>query len=474
MSDYYEEFKPIRNKLSKINLFFILNFISRETKREQTRIVPEVINFLYSNALMFCPTLKNIREVHTEKDIIKIINEIEELDLKITGSTIEKFEWDWFVKLYENQSKYKRHSFQFQLFRYYFIYSSPKLSDLFLKKFGIDYVNFLRSSVLLYSVFEKLNWKIEKNELEALIRTHEEKSHTSLMNNIEVTLSILSSDIITTRNSLKEKMKYDENVFFQYSFSHLVNPIIKIDQFLCCPNSNLLLNQFTGGVYYLLNMHKLQGTSGNIYGQEYENYIGIILNKLLTDGYKLFHDEIYKRNGIEIRPPDWIIVEDESIVMIECKTKRKVINEKIFRNDTNDSYIQFAITTLFQLYQRINDFINNYYGFLDYDHTKTIIPIILFLEDDLYIDIDFRITNPLKELLKSEGIDEKIVEEFPAKYYSTSIFEFEVFLMFKYGFKKYFNMKSKNLISPDEDAGFSYNKIFSEEFEEIFVEPFKH
>ena len=472
MSGYYIELKPFLNKLSKINIFFILNFVSNEIKREQARYVPEVINFLLSNALIYCTTLKDSRFVHTEKDIIEILNKIEDLNLKISDSIFKKFNWDWFVKLYENQAKYNKHSFQFQVLRYYYIYSSPKLAEQFINNYGVNYIDFLRSSIVIYSLFEKKNWIFSANELDTLFRKQEEKTPLNLKDSLNLSLSLLSTDLFSLRNSLKEKMKYDENMFLQFSYPHLIKPIFKIDNYLCCPNTNVLLNQFTGGLYYLLELNQLQGELGEEYGKAFEKYIGLIFNKLSTERFNVISEFKYFRKGVEIRSPDWIIVEDDSVTMIECKTKRKIISEKKFIEDLSDSYIQFAITTLCKLYQKVNDYINDKFECITYDRNKSIIPIVLFLEDDLYIDIDNKISKPLKNLLKSKGLDDNIVDIYPPKFYNTSNFEYEVFLMFKYGFKNYFRMKSNNQITHDEDAGYSYNKIFSVEFNDLFINPF--
>lgn len=472
MQDFFEDFKPIRNKLTKINLHDVLDFISNETKRDEPRIIPETINFLYSNALIYCDIYGHLNNANAKKEIFRIIKDIEELNFKVVDPMLSKTGLDCFVKLYENQTIYKSSSFYYQLFRYYNIYSNSVLSSVFKEKFGFEYKDFMQSAVILQVLFLE-NWKVSAIELEKLIVAQTLNSEKSLIENLNKTLNILSVDIEIIKEELKCKIKYDENMFFQYGYHHLVKPIIKVHNALCCPNNRLLINQFTSGMYYILAINSIQGIVGNEYGKAFEKYIGLVLERNNIDKLRILSEPKYHIGKQELKSSDWIVIENESIVMIECKTKRKQISDKLYDIIEVEHANSYAVDILFQIYQRINDYINNRIDNLKFSPIHNIIPIIVFLEDDLYLDLDHRITNLVKQKLKDKGIIESLVEQYPPHYYTSSMFESDVPLMFKYGFSNFFSMKSNNEISIDSDDYKQAKNIFEDDFKDLFINPFQ-
>ena len=73
--NFFSEFKPIRNRLRKIGLFEVLDELYRLMKLRKPRFVPEVYEFTYVNALIYCP-LESDRGVNFQKEFDKVLIQI--------------------------------------------------------------------------------------------------------------------------------------------------------------------------------------------------------------------------------------------------------------------------------------------------------------------------------------------------------------------------------------------------------------
>jgi hypothetical protein len=53
MTDFYDAFKPVRNKIKSLNVFSSLNILFSMLKSKKKGIIPEAAEFLYIHILIY-------------------------------------------------------------------------------------------------------------------------------------------------------------------------------------------------------------------------------------------------------------------------------------------------------------------------------------------------------------------------------------------------------------------------------------
>ncbi|MBI2910127.1 MAG: hypothetical protein HYX92_21000 [Chloroflexi bacterium] len=112
-----------------------------------------------------------------------------------------------------------------------------------------------------------------------------------------------------------------EQGFEPYNLNPLINwPLIKLgDQEYVLPLPRYLLYRVSSGVYYEL-VREDQGRFGGILGRAFEIYVGDILRDL-PGVPELLPEQSYEIDGQKNVSCEWMIVDGESAVLIECKTR---------------------------------------------------------------------------------------------------------------------------------------------------------
>ncbi|MEA5128309.1 MAG: hypothetical protein VB074_09005 [Proteiniphilum sp.] len=466
--NYFSEFKPIRNRLRKIGLFEVLDELYRLMKLRKPRFVPEVYEFTYVNALIYCP-IESDRGVNFQKEFNKVLIHISALHYKIDTHYINKIDdpFGFIRKSYLNQDKSRVGHYMNQFIRYYHIFSDSSLSCHIETKIGISYYDFMLCSFWLTGKF-KDNYHISKHYFFPANSSNTPFNET----NMSKVLGLLSDDYVSIKSRLKSEMVYDEDAFLFFGKGHIRTPIIHYNSHLICLYPGVLLKQATAGVYYTAEIYDKKYNLNNQFGKGFEKYIGIILNKLNKDGKYKITPEIKYNKGVN-KTSDWIVIEDSSLVFIECKTKRQILETKLYSSGTDeDSGLQdYAANEISKIYKVYNDYRNNEISDLKYDSSKSFIPIIVFLEDGFYLDINKEIPAKIKEILLSKGISPELVDEYPFHIFSVSDFEYKLQIMFKMGFSTYFTKLAAGEISQDYIERFDYIDYFSDDFVDLFITP---
>lgn len=466
--NFFSEFKPIRNRLRKIGLFEVLDELYRLMKLRKPRFVPEVYEFTYVNALIYCP-LESDRGVNFQKEFDKVLIQISELHYKINTYYINRIDdpFGFMRKGYLNQDKLRVGHYMNQFFRYYHIFSDSSLSSHIETKIGISYYDFMLCSFWLTRKL-KDNYHISKHYFFRANSSNTPLNET----NMSKVLGLLSDDYVSIKNRLKSEMVYDEDAFLFFGKGHIKTPIIQYNSHLICLYPGVLLKQATAGVYYTAEIWDNKFNLNNQFGKGFEKYIGIILNKLNKDEKYEITPEIKYHKGIN-KTSDWIVTEDSSLIFIECKTKRQILETKLYSSGTDeDSGLRdYAANEISKIYRVYNDYRNNKISDLKYDSSKAFIPIIVFLEDGFYLDVDKEIPAKIKEILLSKDISPELVDEYPFHIFSASDFEYKLQIMFKMGFSTYFTKSSAGEISQDYIERFDYIDYFSDDFVDLFITP---
>lgn len=476
MSDFFEDFKPIRNKIRKLKLEYCLEQIRIEKGRRSCRLVPEVIEFLYVNCLIYAGENENIINNDADKIWRSILIQTNKLMDSHYSLPIENNVIRWFHASYLNQLKCRDNNYIDKIYRYYYIFSRPNLDDFVSNVLGVKYKDFVCCSVLLYSYF-----KFKNNCMERNYYLNNRFENTSISKeNMSKTIQILSISLENLKCKLKdEALSNNDHPFITYDYSHVKQPIIEYGNYYFCLYHEYLLSQLTSGIYYIAKIYERESGMSNYFGSAFEDYVGLVLdknkskNKLSCVLHKEYSYTV-SRNNIS-KTSDWIIETDDSIVFFECKTKRLKIESKsqFVVNSSLEVDLNEITKAVKQLYVVYSDYINGKIDKLKYNSSKRFVPIVITLEEWYagISDIAEKINVGLKCILRSKGFDTSVVDTFPFKIYSIENFEYELQYMFSMGFDTYFkNIKNVNVLDElKKDVEIEF--YFKDEFMKEFIEP---
>lgn len=139
---------------------------------------------------------------------------------------------------------------------------------------------------------------------------------------VDKLVSIATIDYYALRELFK---KYDtEKGLEQFSFNPLrTYPLVKTQiAGIVIPIPRFVMERFTSGIYFtLMDAFKASGKENmflEFFGKElFEKYVGILLKQKYGPN-QLLEEWVYGKT--KSKTPDWIIIEGDSAILIECKT----------------------------------------------------------------------------------------------------------------------------------------------------------
>jgi hypothetical protein len=468
--DYFEHFKPIRNKIRKLNLFETLAEL-HALLNSKKGMLPEVAEFFYINVLLYAqedlPAHKNARRYLQE-----ILNDIVELDNLNAAQNIDFNVWRFLHTLMLNQLKAAHQNLFSTLYKYYFIFSSPKIAAHIESKIGMSYKDFFMCAFWLHAKFvqglmQKRAYFVDRN-----------KNPAFSPENMDRTLALLAKPLDELKAALKSEVTYDHNLFIHHGHTHLTHPVFIKGDHLCCMYPDQLLHQFTSGIYYIAQIFEPAYRLSDAFGKAFESYVGLILNKInLRLSFNVQEEIKYKIGNRDLKTSDWIISSAEELVFIECKTKRLRLPSKRIESVevTLEEDRNFIADAVLQMYKVYGHYSKSLITGLSFDPQLKFTPIVVTLEE-WYAGgpgMDDRIEEEVKRLLLEEGLSDSLVDEHKFKVYSIASFEYDVQLMFDMGFSRFFEKRRNHEITEQVLRDFPYIKYFEKEFDEHFLDPLK-
>ncbi|QXV63719.1 hypothetical protein INP83_11425 [Mucilaginibacter sp. 21P] len=143
--------------------------------------------------------------------------------------------------------------------------------------------------------------------------------------------------------------------------------------------------------------------------------------------------------------------------------------------DTLTEDLGFIVSAVTQLYKVYANYKDNLIPGLKYMNSKKFIPLVVTLEDWFAggPDTDDVIKAGVEAELIKNGIDREYMIEFPFKTYSINQLELDLQLIFSLGFIEYFERLKTGKISEEERHKFPYIDYFTDEFNQVFLDPIK-
>lgn len=463
--DYFDEFKPIRNKIRRLHLNTTLERIRLLKGRGE--VLPEIAEFLFVNVLLY----SEASNIPKQQDLIfnDVLRRCNKLSGKVYSKKIDSMIWRWLHALALTQLKSHYNGYINATYRYFLIFSDPQLKLHIEQCIGISYVDYLRCALWLHAVFSR-ELKVPKSYFFA------KKNDRTVFSeaNMSKALSLLSLPLKEIKEGLRSSLTYDDDMFIFHGKPHLEYPIIDDDEYLYCMFPEHLHAQLLSGIYYIAKIYDPKNNLSNPFGRSFENYVGTILNKTNESNKLDVLEEIkFNYKGNQLKTSDWIVSSDEEIVFIECKTKRLRMPSKTLEaySDTLDEDIDFIAKALIQLYKIVHHYKSGNIPKLLFDPNKEISVLVVTLEE-WFIgvpDIKEKLDLAVRSKLQQEQISLEVLELCPYQCYSIDNFEIDNQIMFNLGFAEFFRKQKKGEIDETFRKSFPFMDYHEAEFKETFL-----
>lgn len=303
---------------------------------------------------------------------------------------------------------------------------------------------------------------------------------------IDKFLSLFSVSLV----DLKQRLKLEHQLNSKYGYAYTTlraYPIIDMnyrgEQCYVCPLPTLLFWQITNGIYYSIYKHKRFDKS---FGASFQGYVGDVLNKALgTREIKVIPEEQYKIGKDSKDSIDWIVTDSNSVLFIECKTKRLIFLAKSEIEDSaavQNELIKMS-DFIVQCYKTITDYKNGHYPHFAYDSKLKIYPLVVTLEhwyvfgSKFLTSLDQLVTQKMTNL----NLDLGLLKNAPYSICSIEDFEVMAQLIKIVGIEKFMESKVTDPEKREWDFGPYINSefkdhikqvksLFNNEYDELFAE----
>jgi|LSQX01.1.fsa_nt_gb hypothetical protein len=462
--NFFDDFKPIRNHLRKLNFFGVLKELDILIKNQS--YVPEVLEFVFINSVIYCPDYGCSNLNTKSKEWHKVLKLSDELNEKINSYWIDnQGAFNYLHKFLLNQLKAGAED-TFHIYRYYYIFSDETISKHIESVIGMPYRDFFTCSLWIYSLFKQNSYAVNKNYF-----FQSEYNDTMISEeNMKKTLSILSISLSDLRSILENEVVYDMNTFITHDYSRY--SIIENNDIIFCLFRNQLLYQFTSGMYYLSEIYHYEKELSQPFGNRFAAYVRLVADKCNPlNKIQIKNEIIYKKNRSEAKTSDIVIETPQDIVFIECKTKRLQIKSKKYC-DILAGDIKEIVKAVVEVYKVYLDYSNNLIPDLAFTQNKYFVPLVVTLEEwyavvpNVADDIETRV----KSSLKKYGIDDSIIDKYMYHIISIENFEREAQIMFEFGFSNYYDKSKKGSLKKEE---FKYRNLFENFISDSLIKPLK-
>ena len=199
--------------------------------------------------------------------------------------------------------------------------------------YNVKFDDFFRISFSIASIYRRSNF-FRKEQL--LKSTDEYFNGWFKEENIDIVLSHLSTNVDDFKE--KQNKSFTDDIYsYLYQFNILrEKPIIDINGKLRCPIPIIIADRLSTGVYFDLANYYSQTLKNRSdfttnYGVLFEDYVGYMLSEFYQVNIELYAaNEYYNQHiGGKRNIPslcDWIIIENDTVILIECKSGKLPLN----------------------------------------------------------------------------------------------------------------------------------------------------
>ncbi len=460
----YDNYKPLRNNLRRLELFDSLyviwayaqhlqfgnpfpdniqvwnKFVNNATEMpRETYLSPWDLETLTRELILHAPIGNNLSDKSLRKwdNLANTKNKFRELENQIGAEFVNKDNilMEMF-RIAHRQFLWQIHPSQIYMYRYYRIFGSEEMGKIVENKLGVTTYKLHLVGTALLGHF------LGSNILRYPIRVEIPSVNADMLKEV---IALSSSELENIREKLQGESTLDEK-FSYANYALRAHPLIKTkiqgQDVLICPLPTLLYWRYTSGLYY-----ELYNENGfdNAFGGSFQNYVGEVLRKANPNQQVIPSMKFDKTSKETI---DWILSEDESALFIECKMKRLPVPVKMELNNTGplDGQLDTITNIILQVYKTIKDYKENKYPNFPYQKDRVIFPLILTLEDWYWFPdvIEAKLNTMLEDKFKASGIPIEWLDEIPYSLCSINEFENMAQIINKVGIKNFMDKKLTN------------------------------
>jgi len=420
------------------------------------------LEFLVMELLLYSPykIIDKKYYLSSMNDRARVVNRIRELQDFLTGRGKENE--DVFLEM--NRIAHQQFPWQsvnniLQLYRYKRVFGYPALNTIIENVFNLSVFMIYRIGFTLSSLY------MRQYLIPITIISKMGGVPDKMVENFLTHFATSSEDI---KKLILENRKYDETLI--YSFNPLRSfPIIE-NNGLICPIPTLLNWRITSGLYYSICR---ESGFDKAYGESFQEYLSEIITKAnQQENISVYPEKKY--GAPEKSTADIILCDSSAILLIECKTKRMVLNAKMNIADTKDleNDLNKLSVAFLQLYKTAEEYKQNKYPHVKYDKEKKIFIMVVTLEN-WYIGYNpllwDKLRSNIKELLNENDIDNNVLTEIRYLFHSAEEFEKIIQIITDKGIS-YYCEKFLDEKGFDAFSDFQFKEIFREEAKNIFFE----
>ncbi len=468
-------------------------------KSDSNIIMPNYSDFLIAVSIIYSselPQCKNTLRDHNNRGVL--VKFLENFSRKVDVESMNMGAFLWLKSYVFNQEKqFQRNPIE-QVFRYYSIFSFPGVIERIEEKIRMPFKTFIYCAFWIYTQFKE-GFYVKVNRLTHLGIEYEKTPFSE--ENLLTTLDTLSIDFALLKKITKDEMDYSrEFIFNNPDYPHIKYPLFNYDNICFCVNPRYLIDKFTENVYNLAEIFKGDNIA---YGQSFENYVGKILIETIKyhsiENVSVIPEQIYNKG--QNRTSDWIVQDEENIVLIECKAKKfttlskvetdinksfidDIVENQLFSKESKRKYIDSCENALTKdiiiigmgigkMYKVCNDYLNNEIDTLPFNSPQIIRPILVTLEEWFtgIPDVREAITIVAKGYLRYKSISCDLIDKFPFQIMSVSNLTIDFQMMVTDGITQYYHCVSNNeLMNKRMGANFD---VVSDLFEKEFFDSLK-
>ncbi len=430
--------------------------------RKYSGLLDFELEFLTREFVLHCPTHNTQNTLRERRRLIKLVKYVrDEFDNGLTKEFLKSYDiLAEFHRLSHRQFKWQGTYNQTAILRYFKIYSNPDLAEILQNKFKMStHQHFLIGAFFFY--FTALNFRVSL-PFKSTSKIFTTEMFEQFLDNFAITLE-------DARKEIKKHHRIDDAIYYTYN-PIAARPIIVVKGTLVCPVHLLLFWQFTNGIYYLL--YDQTGFS-KAYGDAFEKYIGQLIAYFCSSkNFTQLAETKYGKQ--EKKSCDWILVDKNAVLFIECKTKRMTLASKSEADIKQglEQDLKIISDAILQLYKNYIAYSSGKFPHLAFNSQKKFFPLLLTLEP-WYINANPKITIMLKDYVienfRTAKIDLALLEKYPYYIFSCQEFEYEIQLINKLGIANYFDKLASNTIVTYKEK-FDFKPAFDEEYQKYFLD----
>jgi hypothetical protein len=363
------------------------------------------------------------------------------------------------------------------IIRYFKIFNRPGIDKICRERIGLTVWQTYMCGIACMGVFSnRPAMRIPfKSEIESLPPELFEKF-----------FAFTSKSIKELKSQLKGEQQYNAN--FAYAYSSLrAFPLVKMsdqgNDALVCPLITLLYWRFTGGLYYeFIGVPEF----ANEFGEGFQNYVGEVLERACPDPGQRFTEQEYAVGKAKKRSVDWIIADENAAVFLECKAKRLSWGAKASLTDLGplEADIDSMADAVVQVYKTLADHLNNAYPHFPVSDSRKIFPAIVTLENwRMFGPVMMnKLAEAVATKLNDGGLPADFVERMPYSIWAIEELEVGLQIMRSNGIADFMEGKltSEEMRQWDWDGymtnrypKFPAKKLFEKDYHEMFSDLYR-